>query len=143
MLFKALTITKVKVKITILKLNFNCYEKHILTHLSLVIRTVLAYIVFTHYNSPFTVYIRHRYHKMHIGYNIGYTGCVYIYIYTYTLSLSSLSLYIYILISIFFPVNTSKQKNLKQVAFVNHCIRQSWIALIIFCLKKIFIMFHL
>ncbi len=55
MLFKALTITKLKVKITKLKLHFNCYKKHTLTHLSLVIRTVLADIVFTHYNSPFTV----------------------------------------------------------------------------------------
>ncbi len=96
MLFKALTITKVKVKITKLKLNFNCYKKHILTHLSLVITTVLAYIVFTHYNSPFTVYIRHRYHKMHIGYNIGYSGYVCVYIYIYTLSLFSLSLSLYI-----------------------------------------------
>ncbi len=33
----------------------NCYKKNTLTHLSLVIRTVLAYILFTHYNSPFTV----------------------------------------------------------------------------------------
>ncbi len=40
---------------TKLKLNFNCNKKHTLTHLSLVVMTVLDYIVFTHYNSPFTV----------------------------------------------------------------------------------------
>ncbi len=42
-------------KIPKLKLHFTCYKKHKLTHLSLVIRTVLAYILFNHYNSPFTV----------------------------------------------------------------------------------------
>ncbi len=40
---------------TKLKLNFNCYKKHTLTHLSLVVMPVLDYILFTHYNSPFTV----------------------------------------------------------------------------------------
>ncbi len=55
LLFKALTITKLKFKITKSKLSFNCYKKHTLTHLSLVIRTVLAYILFTHYNNPFTI----------------------------------------------------------------------------------------
>ncbi len=46
-----------------LKLHFNCYKKHVLTRLSLVIMTVLDYIVFTHYNSPFACYC---YHEMHI-----------------------------------------------------------------------------
>ncbi len=39
---KALTITKLKVKITKLKLHFNWYKKRTLTHLSLVIRTASA-----------------------------------------------------------------------------------------------------
>ncbi len=37
---KALTIAKLKVKITQLKLHFNCYKKHTLTHLSLVVMIV-------------------------------------------------------------------------------------------------------
>ncbi len=52
----------------------NCYKKHTLTHLNLVISTVLAYIWFTHYNSPFTVtaiikihlYVGLKFHKRHI-----------------------------------------------------------------------------
>ncbi len=47
--------TKLTVEITKLKLNFNCYKKHTLTHRSLVIMTVLDYILFIHYNSPFKV----------------------------------------------------------------------------------------
>ncbi len=42
LLFKTLTITKLKAKITKLKLHFNCYKKHTLTHLSLVIKTASA-----------------------------------------------------------------------------------------------------
>ncbi len=48
----------------------NCYKKHTLTHLSLI-RTALAYIWFTHYNSPFTdtaiikihLYVGLKFHK--------------------------------------------------------------------------------
>ncbi len=48
---------------TKLKLNFNCYKKHTLTHLSLVVMTVLDYILICYHKMQIIVLRLHVLHS--------------------------------------------------------------------------------